>query len=94
MNSKTTFLIDFFGDFSKKMNRKRIANSISIWFTVLLTVLMSTNMWAQTVTTDKEVYEPGENVVINGSGFYSNEEIALTHNTTISEFGVRPGVIL
>ena len=75
MNSKTTFLMDFFGDFSKKMNRKRISNSISIWFTVLLTVLMSTNMWAQTVTTDKADYAPGETVQITGSGFMPGENV-------------------
>ena len=78
MNSKTTFLMDFFGDFSEKMNRKRIANSISIWFTVLLTVLMSTNMWAQTVTTDKADYAPGETVQITGSGFMSGENVLLS----------------
>ena len=30
-----------------------------------------------TVTTDKEVYEPGENVVLNGIGFMPDEEIIL-----------------
>ncbi|MDP3352523.1 MAG: T9SS type A sorting domain-containing protein [Flavobacteriaceae bacterium] len=83
MKSKTTLLMNFSNLLSRKFDSKRVTNSVAIWLTMLLTVLMSTNVWAQaaaTVTTDKADYAPGETVQITGANWQPGEVVYLIVN--------------
>ncbi|MDP2067497.1 MAG: hypothetical protein Q8K04_00905, partial [Lutibacter sp.] len=52
MESKTTHSTNFLNTLSGKFNGKRIVKPVSIWLTIMLTVFMSANIWAQTQTFD------------------------------------------
>lgn len=80
MEFKTTHLMNFSNLLSRKFDSQRISSTVAVWLTVMLTVLMSTNLWAQaapSVTTDKADYAPGESMVINGFSFGSTEDLRL-----------------
>ncbi len=51
--------------------------SLLRWVPVLLLLVFGTGAWAQTVTTDKSDYAPGETAQITGSGFHANETVTL-----------------
>jgi hypothetical protein len=46
-------------------------------FPVLLLLMLCGSAWAQTVSTNKSDYAPGETVQISGGGFHANETITL-----------------
>src|SRR5512143_1168083 len=50
--------------------------------TALLLMLLATASWAQSVSTDKSDYAPGETVQITGSGFHANETVTLEVDAT------------
>ena len=50
----------------------------SLWLPILaLLLLLGSIVNAQTVSTDKADYAPGETVYINGTGFWPGEEVEL-----------------
>src|SRR6266511_656906 len=56
---------------------KRIP-AIPTWLlSAMLLLLLTTCSWAQTVSTDKGDYAPGETAIITGSGFHANETVTL-----------------
>ncbi|MDP3313100.1 HYR domain-containing protein [Lutibacter sp.] len=69
--------MNFLNNFTRNFASQRISNPLGMWLTVMLTVLMSFNTWAQTVSTDKDDYAPGETVLITGSGFLPGEKVSL-----------------
>ena len=77
MDFKTTNPMNFSNILSRKFDSQRITNTVVIWLTLMLTVLMSTLTWSQTVTTDKLDYLPGETVQITGTGFLPGEKVSL-----------------
>jgi len=68
---------DLFSTSEKNISPTWVSSLFKLIVTFFITLSFSAVVWGQTVTTNKEVYEPGEIVILTGSGFFPNEVINL-----------------